>query len=444
VKDLKENNIQVLTLPNSDLGDLEALVLAHLLRSNKTLKRLVLGMNQFGEGQADDSDSGSSSIVQMWKAAVLVMAAVEASPNARLSVSLWGNIVRKQDCTKMRELMEGQLRGREKNEDDVDARQGNRSDEEGDPEDENDDDKAPDEAKQFQDFEDTPLARLCLMPIQQIEQNQIVEVNLKNLGMADFEMVILTDLIKGNTSIRKMDLRGNHKVSQEAVSRLVEPLQKHRKIQDVSGFPIKALPNIKSLDLDETQIGEVEVFMLGEILRQGARLRNLSVKGNKFSAKVTAELLKMVRAVPSLQTVSDVPVSDIRRNKLIDLNLKSKGLCDFEAHLLADCVKDNRSLHGLLATNNKFKSRDAANALCEALLAHPTLERYNNTIPIAAIREGRLKRLELSSQLPPLSDFDTIVISGLLKGRVETEFINVAHTTLGSQVSKHWLRCFLI
>jgi hypothetical protein len=94
-------------------------------------------------------------------------------------------------------------------------------------------------------------------------------------------------------------------------------------------------------------------------------------------------------------------------------------------------VKDNRSLHGLLVTNNKFKSREAAEVLCEALLAHPTLERYNNTIPIIAIREARLKRLELSSQLPPLSDFDTIVISGLLKDRAEIEAINIAHNNIG-------------
>merc|ERR1719453_2009949 len=102
-------------------------------------------MNQLEQNEStNDSGSGSSSIVQMWKAAVLVMAAVEASPNARLSVSLWGNIVRKQDCTKMRELMEGQLRGKEQNEDEGGTRQGSKDHEEGDHEDEDEDEDAHD------------------------------------------------------------------------------------------------------------------------------------------------------------------------------------------------------------------------------------------------------------------------------------------------------------
>ena len=110
-----------LHLPNGELGNVEALVLAHLLQSNKNLKRLILGAQQTGDASVQPSvsnDSGSS-IVQMWKAAVIVFTAVEASPNAKLSVNLWGNVVRKQDCARMRVLMEGQLRERQEDEDNL-------------------------------------------------------------------------------------------------------------------------------------------------------------------------------------------------------------------------------------------------------------------------------------------------------------------------------------
>jgi Ran GTPase-activating protein (RanGAP) involved in mRNA processing and transport len=423
VKDMKDDQLLNLHLPNGELGNVEALVLAHLLQSNKNLKRLILGAQKTKDvnDRPSVSNDAGSSIVQMWKAAVIVFTAVEASPNAKLNVSLWGNIVRKQDCARMRVLMEEQLRERQDAEDNLAL---------GAEAEALDSDEDPEDKKQFEEFEDTPLARLCLIPIHRIEKNLISEVNLRNTGMTDFEIMILADLLKGNRSIRNLDLRGNHKMSETALSLLLEPMLQHKKLQTVSDMPIKALSNLRRLDFDDKMLGDFEVLLLAELLSRGSRVKIMSLKGNKFSQKATEKLLETLRAT-QVEQVSDIPVSEIRRNKIIDLNLKNKKLGDFEAFLVADLLKDNRSLHHLSVGGNNFRAREAAEKLYCAILAHPTLDKYNLNINITLVRFGQLTKLELASQRPALTDFDVMVLSGLLEKCPQVRHIDLSRNKIG-------------
>lgn len=422
VQDLKDDRLLNLHLPSGVLGNVEALVLAHLLQSNRNLKRLILGAQQTGVTTSLSNDSGSS-IVQMWKAAVIVFTAVEASPNAKLNVSLWGNIVRKQDCARMRVLMEGQLRERQDEEDNLEL-----GAEAGDV---HSDDEAEGD-KQFEEFEDTPLARLCLIPIHRIEKNLISEVSLKDTGMTDFEIMILADLLKGNRSIRSLDLRGNPKMSETALQLLLEPLLKHKKLQIVSDMPFKALRNMRTLNFEDKMLGDFEVLLLGELLKMGSKVKVMNLKGNKFSHKATAKMLASLREIQQIEHVSDVPILEIRRNKILDLNLKNRKLGDFEAFLLADVLKLNRSMHNLTIGGNNFRSREAAEKLCAAILAHPTLDRYNHAINITSIRFRTLQRLELASQRPALSDFDAMVISGFLVQCEQIRHIDMSRNKIGN------------
>merc|ERR1719321_1783923 len=107
VQQLKDDVLMRLQLTNAVLGDLEAAILAELLKENHNLKLLQLA-----------NSSGCGSVAQMWKSAVAVMRSVEESPNQRLEVGLWGQTVKNEECGKMRKLMEMQIKGNQGGSDD--------------------------------------------------------------------------------------------------------------------------------------------------------------------------------------------------------------------------------------------------------------------------------------------------------------------------------------
>jgi hypothetical protein len=404
VQQLKDDVLMRLPLTNAVLGDLEAAILAELLKENHNLKLLQLA-----------NSSGCGSVAQMWKSAVTVMRSVEESPNQKLEVGLWGQTVKNEECGKMRKLMEMQLKGNQG----ADEKRGST----------------------MEDFHDTPLARLCLIPMTEIEQDAIKEVNLRDRGITDFEMMILSDLVRKNRSLRKVDLRNNDKITDAAVERFAGAVRSHPAMMEVSGIAISPLEYQRNLDLSRCGLGDVEAKLLAEIMSGTNKAVHLTMKGNRFTKKAAPSLLEVVGKCPHLESVSGMPLKDIKGSRTSELDLIRKELGDFEAFLLAEALRGNHSLQKLHVEGNYFSSIEAAQALGLALREHKKLYEFNS-LPIAELKQNSLKELKLPACSPPLGDFDAVVLAGQLTGRDAVTAVDLSNNQIGVKGFQHLSAAF--
>jgi hypothetical protein len=265
-------------------------------------------------------------------------------------------------------------------------------------------------APSLDDFADTPLTRLCLIPMNRIEKNEIDELNLNGKGMTNFEAMILGDLLRNNSSLRRLDLRNNPLISKGAMLQsLLGPLRNHPRLQEVSGIPLRALKTARNLNLTGQGLGDPEASLLTELCR-GTRLRDLNLKDNNFTPVACRELLQLLEACPTLESISDLPVQDIMKNKVGGVRAHCRGLGDFEAFILADLLSQNKSLREVSAEGNVFKSTEAAEALAKSVMSHPNLEVFSG-IPVQALRNGDLDTLDMRASKYPLGDFGCVLVA---------------------------------
>merc|ERR550514_902973 len=106
------------------------------------------------------------------------MRAVDRSPNERLCVNLWGELVPKHRCNRIAEVMEKQLENDNAGDADGNNEEGDAGAEEG-AEDAEGGAAKRGSALDAADLADTPLARLCQIPIADIDANRAKIVDLR-------------------------------------------------------------------------------------------------------------------------------------------------------------------------------------------------------------------------------------------------------------------------
>lgn len=290
------------------------------------------------------------------------------------------------------------------------------------------------------EFMDTPLARLCVIPMNQIERNEIDELNLNGKGMTDFEVMVLGDLLAGNNSLKRLDLRNNPKITKDgAIQNLLEPLRKHPRMQNFCEIPLRGLKTLRALDVKNSDLGDLEASLLAELCR-GSKLRELNLKGNNFSPGSCQELLKILDTCPTLESICDIPVQDVLKNRITNMKLSHRALGDFEALLLSELLRMNKSLRNVAAEGNKFESVQAAKALASALLGHPVMEIFSG-IPVQELKYG-LEELDMSQstmiesngKFNPLGDFGCVLVAELIRGGGAAKYLrnlNLAENEIG-------------
>merc|ERR1719379_2038928 len=178
-------------------------------------------------------------------------------------------------------------------------------------------------------FAGTPLARLCTIPMQQMADPEVTDmtVDMRGRGLTDFEVEIFTDLLAKNRSIRSVDMRDNPEISDDALALLLEAVRGHRKISELSGIPIRALGagNLRQLDLGNRGLGDPEAFLLCSALTPEARVQRLDLRGNSFGPNAAARIVECIQKA-DIETVSEIPVRDLRANRITDLLLQAKNL----------------------------------------------------------------------------------------------------------------------
>eukprot|EP00746_Dinoflagellata_sp_MGD_P149858 gnl/MRDRNA2_/MRDRNA2_81848_c0_seq1.p1 gnl/MRDRNA2_/MRDRNA2_81848_c0~~gnl/MRDRNA2_/MRDRNA2_81848_c0_seq1.p1 ORF type:complete len:2215 (+),score=435.37 gnl/MRDRNA2_/MRDRNA2_81848_c0_seq1:363-6647(+) len=369
--------LEQLTLSDAVLGDVEGIVLTEILEHTKErVKRLAL--------VADQTDTTDIRIWRMFRSAAVVLSAVMDSGVKGIDVTLWGQLVNPASYMEIHKLMLAQLTGTSPN---------------------------------FENLMNTPLARLCQVPVKALQEDDIDEVSLRDKGLTDFEMIILIDLLRRNRSVRRLDFRQNPSVSDAvALDFAVSVVRRgDSKLIEVCGIPVRVLSHAPSVDLSNLFLGDFEAVLLKEIFPTCKNLKSVELKNNRFTQQGAQVLVQALFASQTIEEFSGIPVRELACNRLTALTMRGRGLGDLEAFIIAELMQGNSTITLLDLSKNNFSSALAAEALGESLMSSSRLATYNNLLDLAALRDGHMSRLKLAER--GLGDFDAVLVGTILKSQ---------------------------
>ena len=134
---------------------------------------------------------------------------------------------------------------------------------------------------------------------------------------------------------------------------------------------------LKSLNLSyNMNIGDEGWIAIAKSLEVNATLTNLNVAANGISGEAARQLAAAALASKSLEVLSEVPIKELRADKLTELDLSSKRLGPTEGIVLAELIKVSASLKTLILRRNLIGDEGAI-AIAEALKVNATLTSLN-------------------------------------------------------------------
>ena len=148
---------------------------------------------------------------------------------------------------------------------------------------------------------------------------RLSDLTLCNVGLGNQECQLLATALKKSDKLRVVNLSGN------PLGHGIKELAKH----------LHSVPHLKSLDLDDTQMGEEEVTALAHSLKNVTQLSTLSLRNNPLGHGI-CELAKHLHSVPHLQV----------------LHLDNTQMGEEEVTALANSLKNVTQLSRLLLSNN--------------------------------------------------------------------------------------------
>ena len=119
------------------------------------------------------------------------------------------------------------------------------------------------------------------------------------------------ELIKVNPVLTNLSLYGNN-IGVDGAKAIAEAL--------------KVNPVLTNLDLRHNSIGDDGAKAIAEALKVNPVLKNLSVAYNNISGEAAQQLAAAALGSLSLEVLSEVPIKELREDKLTKLELQSKGL----------------------------------------------------------------------------------------------------------------------
>jgi len=120
---------------------------------------------------------------------------------------------------------------------------------------------------------------------------------------------------------------------------------------------VEALPrfvSLESLDLSRNRAGAEGGKALAEALKVNTVLKSLSIAHNNISGEVAQQLAAVVLASKSLEVLSEVPIKELRADKLTTLELRGKGLGPTEGIVIAELLQGSTALTTLNLQGNSI------------------------------------------------------------------------------------------
>ena len=133
---------------------------------------------------------------------------------------------------------------------------------------------------------------------------------------------------------------------------------------------------LRSLNLSINKLDVEAGKALASMLQGNTALKSLSVAHNGISGEAAQQLAAAVLGSKSLEVLSQVPIKELREDKLTELNLWDKGLGPTEAIVLAELLKVNTALRSLNLAANGLGA-EGAKALAEMLKFNAAMASIN-------------------------------------------------------------------
>ena len=204
---------------------------------------------------------------------------------------------------------------------------------------------------------------------------QLVKLSLFGVRIGDKGLKDLVPLIKTMRNLESLDLRMNDLTKQHAPL-IFEAIEGISTLQQICGFQHRGIKEgkVKRCVLYDLSCGECEGKMLLRLLRDNRSLTHMDLRGTTVGDDGLGDLVEfvgnnselkhldlreneslsfessrevMAKMLPSLEVVSEVPVSQIRDNKITVLNLKDKSIGDFGGCIAVDLIHRNTSITSL-------------------------------------------------------------------------------------------------
>ena len=195
------------------------------------------------------------------------------------------------------------------------------------------------------------------------------------------------------------------------------------------------------------------VFHVGQTaelheLRALSAVKSIDARSSEeISEKVAEKLADAIWAMPQLETFGTIPLLELRRRRRIDaLKLSDSSLGIAEGLVLANALRENKSLKTLDISRNHIKHQPTAKKLSDSVIRHTGLRSFG-PIPMADLRADRFKLLNLAESgmcLPEalvlaalLKDNQSFTITNLDVSSNEIEIhgaVAIAEAVLGSEI----------
>ena len=153
----------------------------------------------------------------------------------------------------------------------------------------------------------------------------------------------------------------------------VESAKKLAKIGAEKGIMLSGMTRDQTeASFSSQNLNPADAILIASDLKFMAVLKDLSVAYNKINGEAAQQLAAAALGSLSLYVLSEVPIKELREDKLTKLELQSKGLGATEGIVLAELIKVNPVLTELDLSSNSI-GIDGAKAIAEALKVNPVL-----------------------------------------------------------------------
>ena len=309
-----------------------------------------------------------------------------------------------------------------------------------------------------------PSATVILRALKEGIQLKVLDLNSNNMHMTGQVAKELANVIKNNSNLQELGLRNNKlgpfatvilRALKEATKLEVLILNDNNMTgqasEDLSNV-IKNNSNLRKLDLQNNSLGPSATVIL-QALKENSQIKLLYLNGNNMTGQVAEDLANVVKTNSNLEQLclgnnnlgssATVIIQALKENSQLKvLNLNNNNITGQVAEDLANVIKNNPGLEEFYLSGNDLKS--SATVILQALKENSQLKvlHLNNSIMIGQVAEDLANVVKTNFNLEQLClgnnnlGPSAAVILQALKENSQLKVLNLNNNNMTGQVAE--------
>ena len=194
---------------------------------------------------------------------------------------------------------------------------------------------------------------LPLLNLNGVAEVSAIDLSKKSLGI--MSGVVMASLISDNGALTELDVRSSG-ICAEGSMHLSSAVLASASLIRFSKIPIKELRanETNSLLMVDMGLGDTEGRVLAALIRDNTSLTDLDLRASNIGGESAEQLAAAVLATSCLLKFSEIPVAELRRNEIKELDLSGKDLGPAEGRVLASVLDGCTSLEAANLLANRF------------------------------------------------------------------------------------------